>query len=280
MFVAAIRGVKANLETVRIKYFIIQRIGSSVFLSGVVLGALQVTHNLLRVFIGIRLVLKLGVAPLHGWFIRVLSQLSWEFLVLASTLQKVLPLYLFSLITFELLVYILVLSVAVRVVGSINLLETKKLLAYSSIFRAVWMLSCNSIFPVLAQYLGAYAVALGVLVGPLAVERRVNLNEVLAKNNKSKTLICLIGFFSLGGSPPFLGFYAKILVAQVVLAGQQMVFLLYLVSSSVFLLYVYLRFFYQAVTTSGPETEARVPEYFYGGALVLALFLLVIFPWF
>jgi NADH-quinone oxidoreductase subunit N len=199
---------------------------------------------------------------------------------LASTLQKVLPLYLFSLITFELLVYILVLSVAVRVVGSINLLETKKLLAYSSIFRAVWMLSCDSIFPVLAQYLGAYAVALGVLVGPLAVERRININEVLAKNNKSKTLICLIGFFSLGGSPPFLGFYAKILVAQVVLAGQQMVFLLYLVSSSVFLLYVYLRFFYQAVTTSGPETEARVPEYFYGGALVLALFLLVIFPWF
>jgi len=99
------------------------------------------------------------------------------------------------------------------------------------------------------------------------------------KNNKRKILIYLIGFFSLGGSPPFLGFYAKILVAQIVLASHQLGFFLYLVSSSVFLLYVYLRFFYQAVTASGPDTETRVPGYFYGSALILALFLLVIFPW-
>ena len=76
IFVAAIRGAKVRLETVSIKYFIIQRIGSRVFLSGVVLGALQASHSLLSIFVGFSLILKLGVAPLHGWFVRVLSQLS------------------------------------------------------------------------------------------------------------------------------------------------------------------------------------------------------------
>jgi formate hydrogenlyase subunit 3/multisubunit Na+/H+ antiporter MnhD subunit len=126
--------------------------------------------------------------------------------------------------------------------------------------------------------LGAYAVALLALIGPLAAEGRLNINEVLTSDSKRKTFIYLMGFFRMGGSPPFLGFYAKILVAQVLLINNQLVFLVILARSSAFLLYLYMRFFYQAITTSGPEAETKLPEYFYGGALILALFVLVVFP--
>lgn len=228
---------------------------------------------------GFSLSLKLGVAPFHGWFVNVLRKLSWEFLTLASTLQKILPLYLLRLITFGLIIYVLTLSVAVSVAGRLNQLETKKLLAYSSIFSAVWMLSCERAFSAVAQYLIAYTLALIVLVSPLSFENRLGVNEVLTKNYKRKTLIYLLGFFSLGGRPPFLGFYAKVTVAQILLANSHLLFFLFLVRASVFLLYVYMRFFYQALTAARNETETRLPESFYSSALALTLFTLVVFPW-
>lgn len=65
IFVACIRSAKINLEIERIKYFIVQRIRSSIFLARVMLGGLQVSHEILERLMGFSLVLKLGVAPLH-----------------------------------------------------------------------------------------------------------------------------------------------------------------------------------------------------------------------
>lgn len=140
------------------------------------------------------------------------------------------------------------------------------------------MLRCKSAFFVLVQYLGSYALALIILISPLAIENRLNINEVLVKRDKRKVIIYLMGFFRLGGSPPFLGFYAKIIVAQILLVQGYAGFLLYLVSSSVFLLYVYMRFFYQAITSARPQVEAVSSKYFYERALILIVILLVVFP--
>lgn len=200
-------------------------------------------------------------------------------MALASTAQKILPFYLFSLIVFELMVYVLAARVIVRVAGRLNQLETKKLLAYSSIFGAVWILSCGATFSVLAQYLTAYTVALLVIVRPLIIERRLHINERLIKNYKSKVLIYLTGFFSMGGSPPFLGFYAKVIVAQLMLAKGQFFSLLCLTSASVFLLYVYMRFFYQTLASRRAEAETSVSGHFYSSVLLLALAFLIVFPW-
>lgn len=66
IFMAAIGVAKVNLEIERIKYFIVQRIGSSVFLTRVVFGSIQNSPVFLSVLMGLRLSLKLGIAPLHG----------------------------------------------------------------------------------------------------------------------------------------------------------------------------------------------------------------------
>jgi NADH-quinone oxidoreductase subunit N len=279
LFVALLSIAKANLEIEGIKYFIVQRIGSRVFLVRVVLGRLYVSHRFLERLIGLSLVLKLGIAPAHSWFIRVIRGLSWEFLALASTAQKVLPVYLFRLTGFDLIRYVLMVRVGARVLGRINQLETKKLLAYSSIFRAVWLLRCGASFSISIQYLSVYALALLVIIGPLFTERRLNINEVLVKSLKRKICIYFIGFFRIAGSPPFLGFYAKVIVAQVLLANGQLIFLIYLVRGSVFLLYVYMRFFYQAVTAGRLDTETRRSGYFYRSSLALVLIGLMVFPW-
>lgn len=141
------------------------------------------------------------------------------------------------------------------------------------------MLRCEFVFSVLIQYLGAYTLALWVIIRPMFIESRLRINEVLVKSYKSKILIYLIGFFSLGGSPPFLGFYAKVAVAQIILVKGQLFYLMFLVRRSVFLLYVYMRFFYQAIVASNTEVETNAASHFYGSAIILVLRVLIGFPW-
>jgi len=71
MFVAGMAAIKSNLEAASIKYFIVQSIGSRVFLGSISLRALQSSNGFLILIMGLRLVLKLGLAPLHGWFVSV-----------------------------------------------------------------------------------------------------------------------------------------------------------------------------------------------------------------
>lgn len=75
IFVAILRNVKANLEIERIKYFIIQSIGSSIFLIRIILGGMHFSLIILERFIRISLILKLGIAPLHSWFVNVTRNL-------------------------------------------------------------------------------------------------------------------------------------------------------------------------------------------------------------
>ena len=145
-------------------------------------------------------------------------------------------------------------------VGRLNQLSSKKLLAYSSIFSAAWMVRCEREFESLAQYLMAYSVALSILAFHLARSANVYLSELVIQANKKNLIVFLIGFLRLGGSPPFLGFYAKILVVQVLLSHGQVFIMGILVISSVFLLYVYMRFFYYMVTNSNLELQVPTSE--------------------
>jgi NADH:ubiquinone oxidoreductase subunit 2 (subunit N) len=136
LFVALLRFRKSGLEVVRIKYFIVQRIGSTLFLRSVGIATFIGVREALIRLIRLALFLKLGVAPFHGWFIRVISDIRWDFFFLASTVQKVLPLYLISILSSGLLALVVVLRSLVRVLGSLNQLLIKKLLAYSSVFSS------------------------------------------------------------------------------------------------------------------------------------------------
>lgn len=76
---------------VRMKYFLVQAWGSALFLFGFLLGLSRSTGGGL---ISMALIMKLGAAPLHLWFVSVLRLRSLEALVLLSTVQKIIPLLL------------------------------------------------------------------------------------------------------------------------------------------------------------------------------------------
>ena len=279
IFVAGLRSIKLNLERVAIKYFIAQSVGSRIFLGVLGLSLIRNWSQVIRLSLGTRLLFKLGVAPFHTWFIRVMSSISWEFFIMASTLQKILPLFLFSLFTFFPLTFFLLASVVVSLLGRLNQRSTKKLLAYSSIFSAVWLLSCEINFSVIFIYLFVYTSTLAILIFLLASENRHNINETLYIAHKIKILIFLARFLSLGGSPPFVGFYAKILVLQIIFSIEQTSWAITLVVRSIFLLYLYMRFFYYRLVLSETSVRSVFPSGFKRGARVIRLFILLRLPW-
>jgi len=105
---------------------------------------------------------------------------------------------------------------AIRVVagglGGLNQLLVRKLLAYSSISHLGWLrvIMCFSRFTGLYYYL-FYLIVRGAIILSFLFREHYYINQYLERGAGfgSLTFIVLIGLFSLGGLPPFLGFFPK-----------------------------------------------------------------------
>lgn len=116
-----------------IKYFIIQRAASGGILASLILLSVsetEVVHKLIAIF----LLIKLGAAPFHRWFIRMVAASPWGVLVLLASIQKVIPLFIVRFLGLE-LGLVIILTRLVRAAGRIGQAKLKPLLGYSSVFR-------------------------------------------------------------------------------------------------------------------------------------------------
>lgn len=95
---------------------------------------------LFPILVSLSLLLKVGAAPLHLWFIRIIKTLDWKTFVLMSTVQKAIPLYLLFLFQLR---RALKLGAGFRCLASLSVGRVKflkKVMALSSVFRLAWLL--------------------------------------------------------------------------------------------------------------------------------------------
>merc|ERR1712088_417357 len=76
-------------------------------------------------FIIIRIIIKLGAAPFHGWFLSLSKSVRLFILLLISTIQKIIPVLIVR---------------SLNLFNSIMLLRLIKILALSGINNLVWFL--------------------------------------------------------------------------------------------------------------------------------------------
>lgn len=192
-----------------IKYFIIQSVSSGVMVWGVIAGTYSQAAS--WVFISIRMVLKLGAAPLHFWYIRLVQKASWVNLFLLSTIQKILPLFFFCLsVTRGLVTSLVILS---RFMGLVAFSQSvfKRILGYSRVFNLSFMLISLEDANVLTTFFLFYALTiLGVVLWGLTHNVNVVHKNYSYRIKSGAGLVLLL--ISLGGVPPFLGFWAKLVV--------------------------------------------------------------------
>lgn len=75
IFLGILGLIKDNSSDVRLKYFIVQRVGSVLFLVLLVIMMGQVSG--LKVSLGVELaaLVKIGAGPFHSWLVRVISKI-------------------------------------------------------------------------------------------------------------------------------------------------------------------------------------------------------------
>nr|YP_010022758.1 NADH dehydrogenase subunit 2 [Calliphora nigribarbis]QOP39606.1 NADH dehydrogenase subunit 2 [Calliphora nigribarbis] len=237
-----------------LKYFLTQALASSVFLFAVILFLLNSSKTnsnyFMEMMIFSSLLLKSGSAPFHFWFPNVMEGLSWSNALILMTWQKIAPLMLISYIIFKpLIMTSIILSSLIGALGGLNQTSLRKLMAYSSINHLGWMLAAmyNSNLLWLTYFM-FYSFLTFAMIFMFNMFKTSHVNQLFSLFFHSKIMKFFLFFnlLSLGGLPPFLGFFPKWIVIQSLTINNQLFLLTFMVLMTLITLYFYMRLSYSA----------------------------------
>lgn len=243
-----------NLEAMS-KYFVTQALASVILLIGILtryyfIGTLKITgdYNNIGYYLMLTgLLVKLGVIPNPFWFIDVVSGVGFTRLGYVLVVSKIIPLYfsflLVNIKVFRVRRYVGVLTALCFSVLGINQSNFRKLIAYSSIANLGWFILCLPLMRGLK--IGFCFIGYVLTVLPLVwVSSKVSFRNLLKRNRfyykKRYKLVLIFCLLSLGGLPPFIGFFIKWTFFQSLIKKKLIFFSLLLIIRSLFSLYFYL----------------------------------------
>jgi len=202
-------------------YFIVQAGTTQGLTITILLGPVsqEVSHSLLRLLILSFLLAKIGLVPFHRWFVKVCALLSWGGNSLLQTVQKVGPFYLISVGTRSQVYFISTIILLNIVVGSLGGFVTRDLriiLAFSSFSHSSLILARSMVRDILwAFYFALYIILTLQTIFLLNRSGLYRLGGVARAFEGSGEMAGLaVVFSSLGGFPPSLGFFSKVIVIQ------------------------------------------------------------------
>jgi NADH:ubiquinone oxidoreductase subunit 2 (subunit N) len=236
-----------------LKYFLIQGLCSSVIIFVFFIKIIFIDLGWVIVFI---LIIKLGLAPFHYWFIRIVKYISWEIVFLLSVLQKILPLYfLYVFGRSYLLVGFRILSIIRSVLGCYNQIFLTKLVGYSSLNSMGWVIINivvrNSFYIFFICYRG-----LVLCVCLLFIRKKFYLIDQLVntKVRVSFKILLLVLFLRIGGFPPLVGFFIKVFVIIFIIKFLGVGITVFLVTRSLMIIYIYMRIFIIRISLGGAKS--------------------------
>jgi len=253
------------------KYFIIQRCASIIFLFGVIFCLF--IRNRFILIKRIAIFFKLGAAPFHGWFISILKRCSIWVLFLLSTLQKLLPLLILVNIIIEpgLLIFIVLfraIVIFVRVPGRVTL---NKVLALSSVANLIWLLfGAQNSAKLILSFIFIYSILLIGIIFSINIRRNSSFYQIERLDNFSKAMFMFM-FISLGSLPPLLGFLGKLLILKTIILTVRLPAMILLVFTSLIILYTYVsRFFFYLSIIPSIKLSLKINKFKYAKLIFLA----------
>nr|YP_010999333.1 NADH dehydrogenase subunit 2 [Cricotopus trifascia]WPM93179.1 NADH dehydrogenase subunit 2 [Cricotopus trifascia] len=239
-----------------LKYFLTQALASSIFLFSIILLYLflNLKMNMMNfnfMLISSTMLLKSGAAPFHFWFPSVMEGLNWQSSFLLMTWQKIAPLMVLSyVINMNLLIFIIFFSMIFGSLGGINQTSLRKLMAFSSINHLGWMMSSliSSEMMWLTYFLFYSFLNLSIIF-MFNSFKLFNINQTfkIFNSNKFMNIAMFILLLSLGGLPPFLGFFPKWMIIEFMVTNNMFFLLLFMIVFTLVTLYFYLRIMYASL---------------------------------
>lgn len=194
------------------------------------------------------ILIKIGAAPFHFWLPQVIDKIRWNNNLILITIQKIAPIIILSyIINTFFLRFIIVLNIIIRAIRGFNQTSLRKIMAFSSINHIGWIfigLTFND-----ALWLNYFTFYCLFSIAIVLIFKTFNLffiNQTFSlKINYLQKILIFCSFLSLGGLPPFLGFFPKWIIIQY-LINFNIPLLVIIVISSLVILYFYLRICYSA----------------------------------
>nr|AYW52643.1 NADH dehydrogenase subunit 2 [Astrohamma tuberculatum] len=253
-----------------IKYYVFQALGSVILLFGILFryfffGELMIFGNyniFVSFFIILGLSIKVGIFPLHFWFVDVVSGLKFYEGAFVVLISKVIPLYLLSVVSSSLncnIYWIIgVISVILGSFFGLSQIQLRKVISLSSIVHLGWLVI---LLPYLSLWIFGFLFIVYVLMSlPLFVVGSFYSSEHYFKvkslwSNFSFIFIFCISIISLAGFPPFLGFFYKWLMLYFLVINDIYFTVFFLIIMSLVSLYFYLNLFFSLISLSWPNLK-------------------------
>jgi len=185
----------------------------------------------------IRIILKIGAAPLHNWSVPVAVACTPTNLILFLTLQKIFPFFIIKIYTnflFFFFIFFIWRSLIWGATQNLSQLIIKNIIIISRISQLGWLLLrllCTTIW----EFYFIFYFFLLLIIFPLL---KKNLLKLFSDSHNFKTIFI---FLRLRGLPPFLGFFPKVLVIKISVIFSLLFTIALLLAFSLVDLYVYIR---------------------------------------
>lgn len=261
-----------------IKYFLVQAIGSVLFLIRIILSEINdftININSNSYLISLALLIKIGAAPIHFWFPGVIEGIDWINCIILITWQKLAPFIILSYkILNNIIIWVIFLSVLIGSIGGLNQNSLRKIMAYSSIRHLGWILSAilirNNIWILYFTIYTLINVAVIYIFNNYSV---FYLSQIyFIKNKPTIKFSIIIRILSLAGLPPFLGFLPKWLVIQNLIFNNIFIITLVIIITTLLTLYFYIRIIFRSFIFTNQEIKWYINKSNFN---ILSLFIII-----
>lgn len=201
-------SINTNKRETIIVYFITQSLRRFFLIRASLWAENYLSSVRIGAIILLRLFIKLGVAPFHNWIYPVITNRNKILLFLFLIIQKIIPLiWILTTKLFRFRIFLGARLLNLLMISPQNITQTaiKLLLGISRMSHSRWIILRLISLRLLEIYFFVYALIFITII----FIRKDSLKNFFQKKNP---YIILVILFILGGIPPLIGFYPKLLV--------------------------------------------------------------------
>jgi NADH-ubiquinone oxidoreductase chain 2 len=254
----SIKSLNIYSSEASLKYFLTQALASRTLLFSIILFYIFIEFNtktyFLIFFINLifssSIIIKRGMAPFHFWFPNVIEGLNWINNFILMTWQKIAPIVILSFcLNFYFFIIIILFSIFFGAIGGLNQTSLRKLIAFSSINHLGWIIrniiNNENIWKIYFLFYSILTITILIIFNNFKI---YNLNQIFSilNINKFQKLFFNIPLLSLGGLPPFLGFFPKWLTIEILLINNFYLITFLIINFTLITLYFYIRISYSS----------------------------------